>query len=384
MRKRIWFILGGALIMVLASYATVSALTGGFAGRTTTGCGNGGCHSTGTPKPTATIVGPASLTTGESALYTVTVVGGSSTTGAGIDFGVTAGTLTAGTNTMLSGSEIVHSTKVTRTFSFTLTAPAIAQTIALNGAFVSSDNDGSAGDDTFGVTSMTITVTAPPTTTTTQPTTTTTTQPPTTTTTQPPTTTTTQPTTTTTVVIPARIDIVPDCLIKDRPMAVRVFLYGSASLDVSKVKRGSIRLDGASPTSIPRVRADLNGDGKPDMMLIFKAEDLDLEIGEQNLCLTGMTDGGKHFKGCDTICVKSVRPAHATTSSTSPASSTTLNTTSSSTISSSTTGSTQAMNATTESSTSGSRRQAHQQLSDMIRDAAHNIVRDRKRDRSCD
>lgn len=411
MRKRISLILGIALIMVLASYAAVWAFTSGAAGRTTTGCGNGSCHSTGTPKPTATIDGPASLTTGQSAVYTVTVVGGSSATGAGINFGVTAGTLAAGTNTQLSGAEIVHSTKEARTFSFTITAPATAQTITLNGAILSSNNTGSPSDDTFGVTSMQINVTAPtttttqpptttttmpttttttqpPTTTTTAPTTTTTTQPTTTTTTQPPTTTTTMPTTTTTtqpptttttVVKTANIAINPDCLIKGRPILVRVILYGSPSLDVSKVKKSSVRLDGAAPTSIPRVRGDLNGDGKPDMMLTFRADQLDLELGEHNLCLTGMTNTGEHFRGCDTVCVKSARPAPGATTSTTVVSSTTISTTSPST-----TNTTQAMSTTTTSSSSSSRLQVHQQLSDAIRDAARDMIQDRMRDRTCD
>ncbi len=49
---------------------------------------------------------------------------------------------------------------------------------------------------------------------------------------------------------------------------------------------------------------DVNGDRRPDVILHFRIQATGIDIGDTNACLTGKTDRGISFQGCDTVRVK--------------------------------------------------------------------------------
>jgi len=89
--------------------------------------------------------------------------------------------------------------------------------------------------------------------------------------------------------------------------AVRVGLFGSEDLDVSEVDRSSLRLGPAQ--AAPRTffghsmvfRRDLNRDGHPDLLAVFKLRELGIAYGDSHLCLTAETHNGVALAGCDAI-----------------------------------------------------------------------------------
>ena len=111
---------------VIYSSVTASAFPSGqsgYSGKNGSTCTS--CHSTGTP-PTVTLTGPASVTSGSTNSYTLTV-GGSGNSG--LDVAASAGTFAAGTGTQVLSGEIAQSSpSTTHSWTFIWTAPTVTAT----------------------------------------------------------------------------------------------------------------------------------------------------------------------------------------------------------------------------------------------------------------
>ncbi len=141
----------------------VSGKAGGFCNQ---------CHSGGAT-PTVALSGPATLTAGQTATYTLTITGGAAVAG-GLDAALDDGALAAGAalatvspSTQRASGEITHTQPVAfaggaLAFQFAVTAPAAARTMTLYAAGNSTNHDGTPAGDRAAATTMTITVAAPP------------------------------------------------------------------------------------------------------------------------------------------------------------------------------------------------------------------------------
>jgi hypothetical protein len=139
-------ILGGAGVALLAlalSSSTLFARIDGITGRSTSGCG---CHGSANSGITVTISGPQSVEPLSTHSYTVTVSGGPAGGLGGFDLKASAGTLTAGSNNHVSGTEVTHNNENSRSWTFSWTAPA---TIG-NQNFVATGLAADGGQDTGG------------------------------------------------------------------------------------------------------------------------------------------------------------------------------------------------------------------------------------------
>lgn len=154
----------------------VSARSGGIAGRSTTGCGGSGCHSTTSASvPTATIIGPTTVQQSSSNSYTFRVqvpFGAINDAEAGFDVSRTSGTLAAsGSGTEQSGLEVTHSTPkiysctpstCTVEWTFSWTAPSSGSSATLRGAGNSVNGNNSTSGDRWDLTTLSISVVPPP------------------------------------------------------------------------------------------------------------------------------------------------------------------------------------------------------------------------------
>ena len=114
----------GAAAAVLAIALITSALfadSSGRTGRTSTGCT---CHGSVNTGVTVTVSGPQTVAPLSTHDYTVSVTGGPSGTLGGFNLKASAGTLAAGTGNRVSGSEVTHSNRNSRSWTFSWTAPA--------------------------------------------------------------------------------------------------------------------------------------------------------------------------------------------------------------------------------------------------------------------
>lgn len=82
---------------------------------------------------------------------------------------------------------------------------------------------------------------------------------------------------------------------------VPVAVLSSATFNAMTVNPGTVIFAGASPLSIGGSPEDVNGDGLFDLVLHFRTQNLNLQYGDKEACLTGNTYEGKKFKGCDSI-----------------------------------------------------------------------------------
>ena len=141
-----------AIVYLPQSAKASSSGISGFSGKTGSTCTS--CHSTGA-KPTVTLTGPTSVTSGSTNTYTLTV-GGSGN--AGLDVASTIGTFIAGTGTRVLNGEITHSApSASHSWTFTWTAPTVSTNTGatLYGAAIDSYSGGT------GTTTLTATVMAP-------------------------------------------------------------------------------------------------------------------------------------------------------------------------------------------------------------------------------
>lgn len=113
---------------------------------------------------------------------------------------------------------------------------------------------------------------------------------------------------------PIGIDIVPGVdpnqIAPHNPPLIPVAILGSATFDVSSIDGSSVVFgpDGASPVvplTIPAVRflsqRDVNGDGRKDLVALFRTRDTGISFGDTDACLAGKTLDGISFEGCDTV-----------------------------------------------------------------------------------
>lgn len=82
---------------------------------------------------------------------------------------------------------------------------------------------------------------------------------------------------------------------------VPVAILSSPAFDATTVDRNTVIFAGASPLSIGQTPEDVNGDGLLDVVLHFKTQDLNLQPGDTEACLTGKTLAGQDIEGCDSV-----------------------------------------------------------------------------------
>jgi Viral BACON domain len=119
-----------ALLTFVVVYSSVPASASGngisgFSGKSGSTCTS--CHSSSTA-PTVTMSGPASVTSGSTNSYTISVSTVTAGNG-GVDVAASAGTFAAGTGTKVLNGEIVHSSpSSSHTWTFSWTAPTVTAT----------------------------------------------------------------------------------------------------------------------------------------------------------------------------------------------------------------------------------------------------------------
>jgi hypothetical protein len=118
-----WVLLAASLVLGAGTvFADMNGRTG--KAQSATGCN---CHgTTRTASVVTTITGPQSVTTGSTNQYTVSVSGGFAGTLGGFNLNASGGTLAAGANNQVSGTEVTHLDPNSRSWTFSWTAPATA------------------------------------------------------------------------------------------------------------------------------------------------------------------------------------------------------------------------------------------------------------------
>jgi len=88
--------------------------------------------------------------------------------------------------------------------------------------------------------------------------------------------------------------------------SVPVALLGSAEFDISSVDLATVKfgkmheMDSGAP-ALRSALQDVNGDGFMDRVFHFKIKETGLELSDTEACLHGMTLGGEHFCGHDSV-----------------------------------------------------------------------------------
>ncbi len=82
---------------------------------------------------------------------------------------------------------------------------------------------------------------------------------------------------------------------------IPVGILGSADFDVTTVSMGSVVFAGAVPQDPVLSFEDVNGDGFLDLVLHFNTQEVNIQPGDTEACLTGLTYGGIVFEGCDSV-----------------------------------------------------------------------------------
>ena len=151
-KKFLYYLLFGPLFLFpLFSSSPANAYPGGvsgFSGKNGSTCTQ--CHSTGA-SPTVLINGPASVASGATASYTLTVSGGGN---GGLDVATSGGTFTAGSGTQVMNGEITHTSATSaHSWTFSWTAPMVTTSTAetLYGAAIDGYSGGT-GTTTFAAT----------------------------------------------------------------------------------------------------------------------------------------------------------------------------------------------------------------------------------------
>lgn len=139
-----WILLAAGLVLGAGSvFADINGRTG--RAQSATGCS---CHgSARTSGVTTTITGPQSVTTGSTHQYTVSVGGGFAGTEGGFNLKSSGGTLVAGANNQLSGTELTHNDAASRSWTFSWTAPATAGSQSFWAIALVGDGGGDTGGD---------------------------------------------------------------------------------------------------------------------------------------------------------------------------------------------------------------------------------------------
>ena len=107
------------------------------------------------------------------------------------------------------------------------------------------------------------------------------------------------------VVIPVLIDIKPGSFPNSINLKskgnVPVAILSSPTFDATTVDRNTVVFAGVSPLPIGKSPEDVNDDGLLDVVLHFKTQDLNLQLGDTETCLSGKTLDGQNIEGCDSV-----------------------------------------------------------------------------------
>ncbi len=107
------------------------------------------------------------------------------------------------------------------------------------------------------------------------------------------------------VVIPVPIDIKPGSFPNSINLKskgnVPVAVLSSPTFDATTVNRNTVVFAGVPPLPIGKSSEDVNGDGLLDLVLHFKTQDLNLQPGDTEACLSGKTLDGQDIEGCDSV-----------------------------------------------------------------------------------
>jgi hypothetical protein len=119
----------------------------GRTGRAQSSSGCGGCHGSQSTAVTVSITGPQSVQVGSTNSYTVTVSGGPASTAGGFNLKASGGTLAAGINNSVSGTEVTHTSPSSRSWTFSWTAPSTAGAQNFWAVALAADNGGDESGD---------------------------------------------------------------------------------------------------------------------------------------------------------------------------------------------------------------------------------------------
>jgi len=136
----------GALLVTALFASACFADSSGRTGRTATGCS---CHGSVNAGVSVTIAGPQTVEPLSTHDYTVSVSGGPATSTGGFDLKVSGGTLTAGANNRVSGSDVTHINRNSRSWTFSWTAPAATGTQNFVAVGLGCDGTGGTGGDAW-------------------------------------------------------------------------------------------------------------------------------------------------------------------------------------------------------------------------------------------
>lgn len=103
------------------------------------------------------------------------------------------------------------------------------------------------------------------------------------------------------VVIDIKPDSFPNSINLKSKGNVPVAILSDSAFDATTVDPDTVVFAGALPLPIGESPEDVNGDGLLDVILHFKTQGLDIQPGDTEDCLNGMTFDGQEFKGCDSI-----------------------------------------------------------------------------------
>lgn len=84
---------------------------------------------------------------------------------------------------------------------------------------------------------------------------------------------------------------------------VPVAILSDATFDGTTVDRRTVVFVGAPALAIGGGSEDVNGDGRPDVVLHFAASALLLKLDSTEVCLGGVTVGGQKILGCDSVLI---------------------------------------------------------------------------------
>lgn len=106
-------------------------------------------------------------------------------------------------------------------------------------------------------------------------------------------------------IVPVTIDVKPGSFPNSINLKskgnVPVAILSSPTFDATTVDRNTIVFAGASPLPIGQSPEDVNSDGLLDVVLHFKTQDLNLQPGDTEACLSGQTLDGQDIEGCDSV-----------------------------------------------------------------------------------
>jgi len=89
--------------------------------------------------------------------------------------------------------------------------------------------------------------------------------------------------------------------LKSKGNNVPLAVLSDSTFDATTVDRSNVVFAGAFPLPIGQTPEDVNGDGLLDVVLHFKTQDLNLQPGDTEACLSGKTLDGQDIEGCDSV-----------------------------------------------------------------------------------